>query len=83
MQVADMAVSSDRLSLIEVKSFPGRIKPELVRSCPTMDLIAYVTQDERVEVFRLGGQRAFVMQRRDSDSKVTSLCWKYNGIVLS
>jgi anaphase-promoting complex subunit 4 len=68
------------LSLIEAKSFSHQIRPELVRCCPTMDLIAYATVEERVEVFRFGGQKAFNLQRKESNIKVTSLCWKYNGI---
>jgi anaphase-promoting complex subunit 4 len=67
------------LSLIEAKTFNHEIRPELVRCCPTMDLIAYATIDERVEIFRFGGQKAFHLQRKDSNFKVTSICWKYNG----
>jgi anaphase-promoting complex subunit 4 len=74
-------LSETALSLIEAKIFANEIRPELVRCCPTMDLIAYVTIDERVEVYRFGGQRAFVCNRKESDINVLSICWKYNGIV--
>ena len=75
-------LSDTTLSLIEAKTFAHEIRPELVRCCPTMDLIAYVSLDERVEVFRFGGQRAFVCHRKEAHIQVLSLCWKYNGIIL-
>lgn len=45
-----------------------------------MDLVAVVNQDEQLNVYRFGGQRAFGLQRRQGSSKVISLCWKFNGI---
>jgi anaphase-promoting complex subunit 4 len=51
--------------------------------CPTMDLLAVVTIEERVEVYRLSGQRAFGLQRKIQGVKVESMCWKYNGRLLS
>jgi anaphase-promoting complex subunit 4 len=75
-----MDISSEEgLSLIESKTFAQQIRPELVRCCPTMDLVAYVTSEEKVEVYRFGGQRAFMIQRKDGAFQVQSLCWKYNG----
>jgi hypothetical protein len=44
-----------------------------------MDLVAVVNQDEQLNVYRFGGQRAFGLQRRNATSKVISLCWKFNG----
>jgi anaphase-promoting complex subunit 4 len=44
-----------------------------------MDLLAVVTIEERVEVYRISGQRAFGLQRKIQDVKVESICWKYNG----
>jgi anaphase-promoting complex subunit 4 len=44
-----------------------------------MDLVAVVTEDERVDVLRFNGQRAFGLQRKDDSVKVGSICWKYNG----
>lgn len=76
-----MDSSGAEWSLIEARTHGSQIKPDLVRCCPTMDLIAYVTVDERVDVFRFGGQRAFTLQRKEPNVKVSSVCWKYNGIV--
>lgn len=45
-----------------------------------MDLVAVVNQDEQLNVYRFGGQRAFGLQRRQGSGKVISLCWKFNGI---
>jgi anaphase-promoting complex subunit 4 len=73
------SIQNNNMSLIEAKSLASQIKPEFVRCCPTMDLIAYVTAQERVEVFRFGGQLAYSLHRREPDAKVVSLCWKYNG----
>ncbi|KAF2672956.1 hypothetical protein BT63DRAFT_382837 [Microthyrium microscopicum] len=70
---------TENRSLIVSKILGQEVQPNLLRCCPTMDLIATVTRDERVEVFRLSGQRAFSVQRKKKDTKVTSLCWKYNG----
>jgi hypothetical protein len=68
------------ISLIVTKSTSQDIRPEFVRCCPTMDLIAIATRDERVDVFRLSGQRAFGIQRKIKDVQIRSLCWKFNGI---
>ena len=50
-----------------------------VACCPTMDLIAVVNQEERLDVYRFNGQRAFGLQRRNADATVQSLSWKFNG----
>ena len=67
------------MAVIMTKTFVNELYPHLVRCCPTMDLIAVATRDERVEVYRLSGQKAFGVQRKSKDIKVESLCWKYNG----
>jgi len=70
---------SKTMLLIVTKNTTQDIQPQFVRCCPTMDLIAIVTRDERVEVFRLSGQRAFAVQRKAKDVRIESICWKYNG----
>lgn len=77
-----MEISESGLSLLEARTHASQIKPDMVRCCPTMDLIAYVTVDERVDIFRFGGQRAFTLQRKEPDLRVSSICWKYNGTAL-
>jgi len=72
MNISDMAT-------ILVKTFTSEVYPALVRACPTMDLIAVATRDERVEVYRFSGQRAFSVQHRTKGTQVASICWKYNG----
>lgn len=68
------------LSVIASRTLSQPIYPHLMSFCPTMDLLAVVTHEERVEVHRLNGQRAFGLQRKSQGVKVESLCWKYNGI---
>ncbi|KAK8182382.1 anaphase-promoting complex, cyclosome, subunit 4-domain-containing protein [Phyllosticta citribraziliensis] len=43
-----------------------------------MDLVAVVTKDENIDVYRLNGQRAFGLKRK-MGSAVESICWKFNG----
>jgi len=60
--------------------FAQPVNLNLARCCPTMDLVAVVTSDEQLDVYRFNGQRAFGLQRKNPESKVSSVCWKYNGI---
>ncbi|KAF2120260.1 anaphase-promoting complex, cyclosome, subunit 4-domain-containing protein [Lophiotrema nucula] len=55
------------------------IHPHLISCCPTMDLIALVTDEENLDVYRINGQRAFGLKRKSSDTTVDSICWEYNG----
>jgi anaphase-promoting complex subunit 4 len=61
------------------KVLPQPAHPHLIACCPTMDLVAVVNQDEQLNVYRFGGQRALGLQRRSPTSTVVSLCWKFNG----
>lgn len=69
----------EELLLQAEKALPSTIHAHLVSFCPTMDLIAVVTQDEQLDVYRLNGQRAFGRKRKDYKSTVSSICWKFNG----
>jgi hypothetical protein len=71
------------LSIIASRALSQPIHSHLMAFCPTMDLLAVVTHEERVEVHRLNGQRAFGLQRKSQSIKVESLCWKYNGTGLN
>jgi anaphase-promoting complex subunit 4 len=68
-----------KLLLHAEKVLPQPVHAHLLACCPTMDLVAVVNQEEQLNVYRFGGQRAFGLQRRSGDSQVVSLGWKFNG----
>lgn len=68
------------LMLQAEKALPQPVHPRLISYCPTMDLVAVITQEETLDVYRLNGQRAFGLKRKTFESKVDSICWKFNGI---
>ena len=55
------------------------IHPHLITYNPTMDLIAVVTDEENLDVYRINGQRAFGLKRKSEDVKVDQLQWEFNG----
>ncbi|KAH7066633.1 anaphase-promoting complex, cyclosome, subunit 4-domain-containing protein [Paraphoma chrysanthemicola] len=55
------------------------IHPHLIAYCPTMDLIAVVTDEENLDVYRINGQRAFGLKRKSEDVSVDALQWEFNG----
>ncbi|KAF1837407.1 hypothetical protein BDW02DRAFT_543989 [Decorospora gaudefroyi] len=55
------------------------IHPHLISYCPTMDLIAVVTDEENLDVYRINGQRAFGLKRKSEDTSVDALQWEFNG----
>ncbi|KAF1952198.1 hypothetical protein CC80DRAFT_527960 [Byssothecium circinans] len=59
------------------------IHAHLISYCPTMDLIALVTSEENLDVYRINGQRAFGLKRKSEDCTVTSLCWQFNGLAIA
>lgn len=67
------------LMLQAEKALPQPIHPRLISYCPTMDLVAVVSQEETLDVYRFNGQRAFGLKRKSFESKVDSICWKFNG----
>lgn len=44
-----------------------------------MDLIAVVSDEENLDVYRLNGQRAFGMKKKSPNVLIDSICWKPNG----
>ncbi|PGH35384.1 anaphase-promoting complex subunit 4 [[Emmonsia] crescens] len=48
-----------QLASVAEKTLASKCKPGSMAYCPTMDLVALTTVDERVDVFRLNGQRVF------------------------
>lgn len=55
------------------------IHPHLIAYCPTMDLIAVVTTEENLDVYRINGQRAFGLKRKSEDVVVDTIKWEFNG----
>ena len=58
---------------------PQAVHPHLIACCPTMDLVAFVTLEEHVHVYRFGGQRVFAYSKKENFGKVVGLGWKFNG----
>jgi hypothetical protein len=46
-----------------------------------MDLVATVSEEEEVDVWRISGQRAFGIKRKGT-AEVEGVCWKFNGSLL-
>ena len=55
------------------------IYPEHLRYCPTMDLIALVTVDGQIHVYRLNGQRVFGTKHKQDSFRICTTIWKSNG----
>ncbi|KAH7406909.1 anaphase-promoting complex, cyclosome, subunit 4-domain-containing protein [Phaeosphaeria sp. MPI-PUGE-AT-0046c] len=55
------------------------IHPHLVAYCPTMDLIAIVTDEENLDIYRINGARAFGLKRKGEELSVDALQWEFNG----
>ncbi|KAH0382166.1 hypothetical protein KCU92_g6516, partial [Aureobasidium melanogenum] len=72
-----------RLPLQSEKSLPYTINPHLLAYCPRTDLLAVVTQDEVIEVYRIGGQRAFVVKRKSPSTTIVGLEWIRDGKCLA
>lgn len=59
------------------------IHRNLISYCPTMDLIAVVTDEENLDVYRINGQRAFGLKRKSEDESVDAICWQFNGLAIA
>ena len=70
------------------KSLPAKCKPELLTYCPTMDLIALVTEDDELRVFRLNGQKVFggsfkgdpYLDEDEGHGEIRGVRWKGSGM---
>lgn len=58
------------------------INPELMAYCPTMDLLAVVTEEQNLDVYRINGQKAFGVLRKNAKCEIDFICWKFNGMTL-
>ena len=64
------------------KIFPHHFRENLLAYCPTMGLIAVVTLEDHVEIYRVAnGQYAFGLKRNSPKLSVDAISWKYNGKV--
>ncbi|KAM0713815.1 hypothetical protein Q7P37_010777 [Cladosporium fusiforme] len=77
-------VLPQQLPLFASKSSSAAIKPELSVVCSPHDLIAIVTADGDVAVYRLNGQVAFTIKCKDpGELTVTAAKWKPDGSLLA
>lgn len=67
------------LRMLAEKALSSPINPRSMAYCPTMDLLALVTVDEQVHVFRRNGQRVFGVSGKDSAGNIADLKWKPDG----
>jgi len=82
-----MATDSSRAhydNVLHHNRFPDPIVPELTDYCDLHDLIAVVSRRSRkVLVYRINGQLAFGIERKDDECEVSALKWKPDGNLLS
>ena len=82
-----------QLATFTIPAGSARIKPQTLKYCPTMDLIAAAHEDESWNVWRLGGSRVFggngfqqhseVISRNASRVSISAIEWKSNGMLLA
>lgn len=77
-----MVVDGPRLRLQAEKVLQNTIRPHLLAYCSRTDLLAVVSDDEVVEVYRIGGQRAFSIKRKSPSVSVVGLQWVRNGVFI-
>ena len=76
--------ASPQLPLFSSKVSSAPINPDLSVLCSPHDLIAIVTADSDVVVYRLNGQVAFTVKCKDPDEvSVTAAKWKPDGSLLA
>lgn len=61
------------------KGVQPAINPEHLAFCPTMDLIALVTVDDHIQVYRLNGQMVFGIQNKQPSARIGRIKWKPDG----
>ncbi|KAL4893762.1 anaphase-promoting complex, cyclosome, subunit 4-domain-containing protein [Aspergillus ambiguus] len=80
-----------QLTPVGEKALPAKCKPDSLTYCPTMDLIAVVTKDDDLCVFRLNGQKVFggsfkgdpYLDEDDGGGEIRGVTWKNNGHLLA
>ncbi|KAL4976957.1 anaphase-promoting complex, cyclosome, subunit 4-domain-containing protein [Aspergillus desertorum] len=80
-----------QLTPVGEKSLPAKCKADMITYCPSMDLIAVVTEDEELRVFRLNGQKVFggsykgdpYLDEDDGSGEIRAVRWKNDGHFLA
>ncbi|KAK5116493.1 hypothetical protein LTR62_008042 [Meristemomyces frigidus] len=73
------------LPLLSAKHLPHGLASDanLVAYCDPHDLIAIATDSHDIVIYRITGQVAFTIKRKDDELKITALAWKDDGSVLA
>jgi anaphase-promoting complex subunit 4 len=79
-----------QLTPVGEKSLPAKCKTDMITYCPSMDLIAVITDDEELRVFRLNGQKVFggsykgdpYLDDDDGSGEIRAVRWKNDGMFL-
>ncbi|KAL5338495.1 anaphase-promoting complex, cyclosome, subunit 4-domain-containing protein [Aspergillus crustosus] len=87
----EAAPNQPQLTPVGEKSLPAKCKAGMITYCPTMDLVALVTEDDELRVFRLNGQRVFggsykgdlYLDEDDGSGEIRAVRWKNNGHLLA
>ncbi|KAG4436181.1 hypothetical protein IFR05_008341 [Cadophora sp. M221] len=69
--------------ILSEKTLHHAADPGLVTYCPSMDLLALVTADQQVFIYRLNGQRVYGAVQKADKLGVESIRWKPNGQLLA
>ena len=67
------------LQILSEKALHQPADPNLITYCPSMDLVALVTTDQQVFIYRLNGQRVYGATQKAGKLRVESIRWKPNG----
>ncbi|KAK6585577.1 hypothetical protein PZA11_002304 [Diplocarpon coronariae] len=65
------------------KTLNHAANPDLISYCPSMDLVALVTADQQLFIYRLNGQRVYGAIQKADNRGVQSIRWKPNGQLLA
>jgi len=65
--------------VLSEKVLPQPADPTLLAYCPSMDLVALVTTDQQVLIYRSNGQRVYGATQKAGSLHVESIRWKPNG----
>ncbi|KAE9379056.1 hypothetical protein N431DRAFT_363885 [Stipitochalara longipes BDJ] len=71
------------LQTVGEKALHQTADPDLITYCPSMDLVALVTIDQQVFIYRLNGQRVYGATQKTGNLRVDRIRWKPNGQLLA
>ena len=64
------------------KRFQAPLQPNLISLCPRLDLVAMVSSETQLEVYRFSGQRAFAHSRLNaSEGRIEGMVWQPDGML--